>query len=186
MILIALGRWDEVDGIVKFGSGILLQLANRENGSSMAERGRKSNSIDAYVGGRIRLIRTTRGITQNELADRLGITFQQIQKYERGVNRVGASRLLAITRLLNVPITFFFDGIPGQSATTNYVHDQIETENLIGFFASSEGIQLARAFTRVSDAAVRRKIVDLIQALGDDKSETPHDPTTVEDPVSEN
>jgi transcriptional regulator with XRE-family HTH domain len=135
----------------------------------MTGRTRKSEPVDAHVGARIRLKRIMIGMTQNKLGESLGITFQQIQKYEKGVNRVGAGRLQAIADLFNVPITFFFENMPGQPGNTKEFDDEIEIANLLGFLNSPEGIQLARAFANIGDVTIRRKILDLVSALGSGK-----------------
>ncbi|WOS63156.1 helix-turn-helix domain-containing protein [Sinorhizobium fredii] len=130
----------------------------------MVENKKKPNPIDIHVGSRIRLRRTMLGMSQEKLGESLGITFQQIQKYEKGTNRVGASRLQNISSILNVPVSFFFEDAPGdgggagmsESPSSNYVVD---------FLSSSEGLQLNRAFVKISDPKVRRKLVDLVKAL---------------------
>lgn len=135
----------------------------------MIENKKKPNPIDVHVGSRIRLRRTMLGMSQEKLGEALGITFQQIQKYEKGTNRVGASRLQNISTILNVPVSFFFEDAPadvvgGQSGmaeanSSNYVVD---------FLSSSEGLQLNRAFVKIGDPKVRRKLVDLVKALAAD------------------
>lgn len=133
----------------------------------MIENKKKPNPIDIHVGSRIRLRRTMLGMSQEKLGESLGITFQQIQKYEKGTNRVGASRLQNISSILNVPVSFFFEDAPGEPAgggpagmaeasSSNYVVD---------FLSSSEGLQLNRAFVKISDPKVRRRVVDLVKAL---------------------
>ena len=124
------------------------------------------NPIDVHVGSRVRLRRTMKGMSQEKLGDSLGITFQQIQKYEKGSNRIGASRLQNISTILETPISFFFEDAPdssgsqakgmGEAKSTNYVVD---------FLSSTEGLQLNRAFVKIDDANVRRKIVDLVKSL---------------------
>lgn len=128
----------------------------------MSEPKKTPNPIDVHVGGRIRLRRNMLGISQEKLGDALGITFQQIQKYEKGTNRVGASRLQAIGSVLEVPAAFFFEDAPGGS-------DGLEEENttsyVVDFLSSTEGLHLNRAFVRIADPKVRRKIIDLVRAL---------------------
>jgi transcriptional regulator with XRE-family HTH domain len=134
----------------------------------MAENKKKPNPIDVHVGSRIRLRRNMMSMSQEKLGELLGITFQQIQKYEKGSNRVGASRLQAISSILSVPVSFFFEDAPtenppggfGESAGANYVVD---------FLSSTEGLQLNRAFIRIQDPKVRRKILDLVKTLADDE-----------------
>ncbi len=133
----------------------------------MIENKKKPNPIDIHVGSRIRLRRTMLGMSQEKLGDSLGITFQQIQKYEKGTNRVGASRLQNISAILNVPVAFFFEDAPGDPATGQPGLSEASNSNyVVDFLSSSEGLQLNRAFVKIQDAKVRRKIVDLVKALG--------------------
>lgn len=130
---------------------------------------KKPNPIDIHVGGRVRLRRMMLGMSQEKLGEQLGITFQQIQKYEKGTNRIGASRLQNIASVLSVPVGFFFDGAPGQG--TNGGADTKTGSYVVDFLSSSEGLQLNRAFVRISDSKVRRRIVDLVRALAGDASD---------------
>ncbi|GLU26377.1 MULTISPECIES: helix-turn-helix domain-containing protein [Brucella/Ochrobactrum group] len=132
----------------------------------MIENKKKPNPIDVHVGSRIRLRRNMLGLSQEKLGESLGITFQQIQKYEKGTNRVGASRLQAISSILTVPVSFFFEDAPGSSATTpgGFAEDN-EATYVVDFLNSNEGVQLTRAFTKISDPKVRRKIIDLVKSL---------------------
>lgn len=132
----------------------------------MSDNKKSPNPVDIHVGARIRLRRNMIGLSQEKLGESLGITFQQIQKYEKGMNRVGASRLQAIANILNVPVTFFFDDMPGQSDNPRGFDEENETTYVVGFLNSSEGIQLARAFAKIGDAKIRRKILDLVRTLG--------------------
>lgn len=131
----------------------------------MSESKKKPNPIDVHVGGRIRLRRNMLGMSQEKLGEQLGITFQQIQKYEKGTNRVGASRLQAIASVLEVPVAFFFEDAPGG----NGLAEESPNTYVVDFLSSTEGLQLNRAFTRISDAKVRRKIIELVRALADDE-----------------
>ena len=135
----------------------------------MVENKKKPNPIDIHVGSRIRLRRNMLGMSQEKLGENLGITFQQIQKYEKGTNRVGASRLQAIASILNVPVSFFFEDAPGQvGGGPKGLAEDGSTSYVVDFLNSAEGLQLNRAFVRVSDPKVRRKIIDLVKALADD------------------
>jgi transcriptional regulator with XRE-family HTH domain len=134
----------------------------------MSDNKKRPNPVDVHVGARIRLRRNMIGLSQEKLGESLGITFQQIQKYEKGMNRVGASRLQAIGNILNVPVTFFFDDMPGQSDKPKGFDEESETTYVVGFLNSSEGIQLARAFAKITDAKIRRKILDLVRTLADE------------------
>ncbi|MEJ5020776.1 helix-turn-helix transcriptional regulator [Ochrobactrum vermis] len=133
----------------------------------MIENKKKPNPIDVHVGSRIRLRRNMLGLSQEKLGESLGITFQQIQKYEKGTNRVGASRLQAISSILNVPVSFFFEDAPGSSAQAGFAEDN-EATYVVDFLNSNEGVQLTRAFTKISDPKVRRKIIDLVKSLAAD------------------
>jgi transcriptional regulator with XRE-family HTH domain len=122
------------------------------------------NPIDKYVGSRVRMRRIMLGMSQEKLGDALGLTFQQIQKYEKGTNRVGASRIQQISEILQVPVSFLFEGGPtsnsgdgfGEGTSPAYVSD---------FLATSEGLALTRAFTRIADSKLRRSIVDLVEQI---------------------
>ncbi len=131
----------------------------------MVENKKKPNPIDIHVGSRIRLRRTMLGMSQEKLGESLGITFQQIQKYEKGTNRVGASRLQNISTILNVPVSFFFEDAPGEGGVGSGLAEPSSSNYVVDFLSSSEGLQLNRAFVKISDAKVRRKLVDLVKAL---------------------
>jgi transcriptional regulator with XRE-family HTH domain len=134
--------------------------------ANMIENKKKPNPIDIHVGSRIRLRRTMLGMSQEKLGESLGITFQQIQKYEKGTNRVGASRLQNISQILNVPVSFFFEDAPGDGGGTGPGMAEASSSNyVVDFLSSSEGLQLNRAFVKISDPKVRRKLVDLVKAL---------------------
>jgi transcriptional regulator with XRE-family HTH domain len=106
------------------------------------------------------------GMSQEKLGEHLGITFQQIQKYEKGSNRIGASRLQNIARVLSVPVAFFFDDAPGSPpATVGGMDEPQSTNYVVDFLSSSEGIQLNKAFLQIKDARLRRRVIDLIRAV---------------------
>lgn len=124
------------------------------------------NPTDIHVGNRIRLRRNMLGLSQEKLGESLGITFQQIQKYEKGTNRVGASRLQAIASILSVPVDFFFADAPGQhQGELPGMAEGRSTSYVVDFINSGEGLQLNRAFARIADQKVRRRIIDLVKAL---------------------
>ncbi|NEJ69219.1 helix-turn-helix domain-containing protein [Rhizobium phaseoli] len=131
----------------------------------MIENKKKPNPIDIHVGSRIRLRRTMLGMSQEKLGESLGITFQQIQKYEKGTNRVGASRLQNISNILNVPVSFFFEDAPGENSGAVGGMETSSSNYVVDFLSSSEGLQLNRAFVKISDPKVRRKVVELVKAL---------------------
>ena len=132
----------------------------------MIENKKRPNPIDVHVGSRIRLRRTMLGMSQEKLGESLGITFQQIQKYEKGTNRVGASRLQNISSILNVPVSFFFEDAPGeQPSGLSGMAEASSSNYVVDFLSSSEGLQLNRAFVKITDPKVRRKVVELVKAL---------------------
>jgi len=141
-----------------------------------ADREGRASPIDAHVGSRIRLRRTLLGLSQERLGDALGLTFQQVQKYERGINRVGASRLFDLARVLDVPISFFFDDMPeplGSSAPNLAPAGFGLAESQDAFGADSvmtrrETVDLVRAYYRISDQAVRKRVFELIRSLAPD------------------
>ncbi len=129
---------------------------------------KKPNPIDTHVGSRVRLRRMLIGMSQERLGEQMGLTFQQIQKYEKGVNRIGASRLLNLSQILDVPVQFFFDGAPVEGVR---VGDKADGESFIYEFVNSrEGLELNRAFVRISDAKVRRSVIELVRSLASKRS----------------
>ena len=127
---------------------------------------KKPNPIDVYVGSRVRLRRLMIGMSQEKLGKEVGLTFQQIQKYEKGVNRIGASRLFQLSQVLDVPIQFFFQDAPAEGGVASPALRGSEQDAVIyDFLNSREGLELNRAFVRISDARVRRSIVELMRSL---------------------
>jgi transcriptional regulator with XRE-family HTH domain len=136
------------------------------------ENKKKPNPTDIHVGSRIRMRRNMLGMSQERLGENLGITFQQIQKYEKGTNRVGASRLQAIASILDVPVSFFFADAPGSESSGLTGMSEGKAANfVVDFVNSSEGLQLNRAFARITDTRIRRRIIDLVKALAADDTE---------------
>jgi len=125
------------------------------------------NPTDKYVGSRVRMRRLMLHMSQERLADQLGLTFQQVQKYEKGTNRIGASRLQQISHILQVPVSFFFEGAPTNANATR-VDDISEAPSpayVSDFLATSDGLALTKAFMRISDSKLRRRIVDLVEQI---------------------
>jgi len=122
------------------------------------------------------------GMSQEKLGDALGLTFQQVQKYEKGINRIGASRLFELSRVLGVPVQFFYDdaplGTPAQAATPGFA-ERSPDSHVFEFLSSREGLELNRAFSRITDPKVRKSVLDLVRSLadeaGDGKYESPSD-----------
>lgn len=129
---------------------------------------RGPNPIDIHVGSRIRLRRQLMKMSQEKLGDELGVTFQQVQKYERGANRVGASRLYRLSRVLEVPVQFFFEGLSDQ-APVKAMADNDQTPVVYDFIQSSDGVSLAESFSRIKDAKVRRRVLELVRTLANEQ-----------------
>lgn len=127
------------------------------------------NPIDQYVGSRVRMQRVLQGVSQEKLGQSLGLTFQQVQKYEKGTNRIGASRLQQIAKILNTPPSFFFDGAPAFSnvPVPGFSEDTGSTY-VADFLGTMEGVLLNKAFVRIKDPKVRKRIVDLVASLAED------------------
>jgi transcriptional regulator with XRE-family HTH domain len=123
------------------------------------------NPVDKYVGSRVRMRRIMLGMSQEKLGEALGLTFQQVQKYEKGTNRVGASRLQQISEILQVPVSFLFDGGPSGAAGADGFSEGTSPAYVSDFLATSEGLALTRAFTRITDAKLRRSIVELVEQI---------------------
>jgi transcriptional regulator with XRE-family HTH domain len=123
------------------------------------------NPVDKHVGSRVRMRRIMLGMSQEKLGEALGLTFQQIQKYEKGTNRVGASRLSQIADILQVPVSFLFEGAPVAAGQAEGFSEAPSTGYISDFLATSEGLALTRAFTRIADAKLRRSIVDLVEQI---------------------
>jgi len=135
-------------------------------------RGRRTgpHPVDIHVGSRVRMRRTLLGMSQEKLGDALGLTFQQVQKYERGANRVGASRLFEISRVLDVPVSFFFEDMPAETASLSAAAggpaggediEEFERDPL----AKRETLELVRAYYRISDPRVRKRVFELTKAV---------------------
>ncbi|AYD04395.1 helix-turn-helix domain-containing protein [Neorhizobium sp. NCHU2750] len=130
-------------------------------------RARTPNAIDVHVGFQIKMHRKALRLSQTALADRLGITFQQIQKYEKGTNRVGASRLQSIAAILGIEVASLFEGSPTNDATPLAVRDP-EQLALREFLLSTDGFELNQAFFKIRSADTRRQIVALARSLAED------------------
>jgi transcriptional regulator with XRE-family HTH domain len=126
-----------------------------------------NRDVDKHVGSRVRMRRLMLSMSQEKLGGALGITFQQVQKYEKGKNRISASRLQHIAQLFQVPVPFFFEGIPGSNDGDAHLPKHVNE-----FLATSEGLALAKAFMRIRSATLRRTIADLVEELADQKAIT--------------
>ena len=130
-----------------------------------------SNVVDAYVGARLRMRRVMLGMSQGKLGQLLGVTFQQVQKYEKGSNRISASRLRQASHVLDVPVEFFYEGAPAPPADGAEASESTMQPFDVAFLATTEGFQLNRAFLRIRDPKVRRRIVELVVSLAPPEDE---------------
>ena len=167
---------------VKHASAKRQEIADDSDRSpeSPGDRDSRPSPIDVHVGGRIRLRRTLLQMSQERLGDALGLTFQQVQKYERGANRVGASRLFNLSRVLDVPVSFFFDDMPANCAPGGggggggmpamQAGGFAEAQEGFGapddLFSRKETVELIRAYYRITEQPVRRRVLDLIKSMG--------------------
>ena len=138
----------------------------------------KSHPVDAHVGVRMRQRRTLMGMSQTKLGDAVGLTFQQVQKYERGANRVGSSRLYEFAKALDVPVSYFFDEMPGNVLSGRPMAAKVKKGTSFGEagtpFATEkdplikrETLQLVRGYYKIRDEAVRRRIYELVKSMGE-------------------
>lgn len=136
-------------------------------GRRRRQKSDKPNPTDVHVGARVRLRRTLLGMSQEKLGDAIGLTFQQVQKYERGANRVGASRLYDLSRVLDVPVSFFFEDIAASGALEPGAGGLAEAAE--GYEADPmlkrETLELVRAYYKITDPHIRRRLFDLAKAL---------------------
>lgn len=127
---------------------------------------RSPNYVDQHIGARIRLRRLTTNVSQEGLAEKLNITFQQIQKYEKGVNRVAASRLWDLAHALEVPVSYFFEGLES-GVDANGMSEACGEEPVFDLIASPDGAQLAAAYATINSPRIRRGLLELMRALSD-------------------
>ncbi len=127
---------------------------------------KQANPVDAHVGHRVRLRRMLIGMSQERLGELLGLTFQQVQKYEKGINRIGAGRLFEVAGILGVPVSFFYEDADTNGTPSGF-SEAGEPPPVMEFLASGEGLQLSLAFMRIKDPKVRRRILDLVRSLSD-------------------
>ncbi len=136
----------------------------------MSDNPRGPTPIDRHVGARVRLRRQLLNMSQEKLGEELGVTFQQVQKYERGANRIGAGRLYSLSRVLDVPVSFFFEGAAPEAG-----HGVGEGEQAPIFedvMQTADGVALAQSFARISDPRVRKRILELVRTLAAEEAES--------------
>ena len=142
--------------------------------TDLAAETRLPNPVDLHVGARIRLRRRMQGVSQEKLADALGLTFQQVQKYERGANRVSASKLYEIAAALRAPVAYFFDGLAdptGDELDGARVAAASEESTVHSFLMTPEGLELAKLFPSIAPGPVRRRLLELVRSLADEEDE---------------
>jgi transcriptional regulator with XRE-family HTH domain len=140
--------------------------------NDLATEIRLPNPVDLHVGARIRLRRRMQGVSQEKLADALGLTFQQVQKYERGANRVSASKLYEIAAALRAPVAYFFDGLAdptGDEMDGVRVAAASEESTVHSFLMTPEGLELAKLFPNIAPGLVRRRLLELVRSLADEE-----------------
>ena len=135
----------------------------------MADVKKTPDPIDRHVGSRVRMQRILMKMSQEKLGDALGLTFQQVQKYEKGLNRIGASRLQQISKTLQVPPSFFFEGAPSLNGagTADGFAEESSSQYVVDFLSTAEGLHLNRAFARIKDPKLRKRVLDLVTTLAD-------------------
>jgi transcriptional regulator with XRE-family HTH domain len=131
---------------------------------------KQANPIDAQVGNRVRIRRMLIGMSQEKLGDLLGLTFQQVQKYEKGVNRIGAGRLFEVSQILGVPIDFFYEGVGAHTEQRPGVSESESAPPVMEFVSSGEGLQLSLAFMKIKDPKVRKRVLDLVKSLSQEEN----------------
>jgi transcriptional regulator with XRE-family HTH domain len=150
-------------------------MVGRKNEETRRMTKKAPDPIDKHVGSRVRMRRMMLGMSQEKLGDALALTFQQVQKYEKGTNRIGASRLQQISRILQVPPAFFFEGAP-HLADNGAMADPLEAAPsptyVSDFLATSDGLSLTKAFMRIPNPKLRRRIVDLVQEMAGEDTES--------------
>jgi transcriptional regulator with XRE-family HTH domain len=152
-----------------------LQRARRQSLGGIVKfpmvKTRTSGPVDKHVGSRVRMRRMMLGMSQTKLGDALGITFQQVQKYENGKNRIGASRLQHISNILQVPVPFFFESVPHLTGQPEGIRDMPSRDYVVDFLATIDGLALTKAFMEIKEPSLRRRIVALVEEIaGDDLS----------------
>lgn len=144
-------------------------VARGRRGAVGRPRNGKPNPVDVHVGSRVRLRRTLLGMSQEKLGEAIGLTFQQVQKYERGANRIGASRLFNLSQVLDVPVSFFFDDMPKETAEAPVLGEDDDEERVVEYepdpMAKRETLELVRAYYRITDPGVRKRLFELTKAV---------------------
>ena len=131
---------------------------------------RRTDPVDSHVGSRLRLRRTLLGMSQERLGNSVGLTFQQIQKYERGLNRIGSSRLYQFCKVLGVPVSFLFDEMPCDTGSQPFSASQVQQDSYDEDMSRRETLELVRAYYRIDNRNTRKRIYELVKAIGAGKT----------------
>lgn len=131
---------------------------------------RRTDPVDSHVGSRLRLRRTLLGMSQERLGNSVGLTFQQIQKYERGLNRIGSSRLYQFCKVLGVPVSFLFDEMPSDTGSQPFSASQVQQDSYDEDMSRRETLELVRAYYRIDNRNTRKRIYELVKAVGAGKT----------------
>ena len=131
----------------------------------------RATAVDAHVGTRVRMRRTLLGMSQTILGDALGLTFQQVQKYEKGANRIGASRLYDLSKILDVPISYFYEDMPDELGESKPTAKRASPKDSQGDIMNKrETLELVRGYYKIEDAGIRNRVRELLRAMGEDGS----------------
>jgi len=133
----------------------------------MADTKKTPNPIDVNVGARVRLKRTMIGLSQEKLGDSLGVSFQQVQKYEKGTNRISASKMHEIAEILQEPVSFFFKDSPGSTSQQTGFAEAENSEYIADLLSSPDDVKLFRAFNKIKDPKIRKNIIDMVRSFAD-------------------
>ncbi len=160
---------------------IIMTVSSEKKAKKSELRSENPDPIDIHVGARLRMRRNLIGLSQEQLGKSLGLTFQQIQKYERGINRMGSSRLFQVSKTLSVPVAYFFEDMPstitGSSAQQGFAEGEQaslesnapEQRSDYDIMRRRETLELVRAYYRIQDEKQRRKLYDLIRSMADEE-----------------
>jgi transcriptional regulator with XRE-family HTH domain len=162
-------------GVVPFERRLIVADDDLKVPDEEATSSKRANAVDGQIGNRVRLRRMLVGMSQERLGELLKVTFQQIQKYERGTNRISASRLFQVSKVLGVTIDYFYDALQVAddiAETPGFAEHTSEEAEMLTFLSTREGIELNRAFQRIVDPAKRRAVVELVRTMAGDKIDT--------------
>ncbi|MEM9495433.1 MAG: helix-turn-helix transcriptional regulator [Pseudomonadota bacterium] len=144
-------------------------MSDKQNKAKTGERLEGPHPIDVHVGARVRLRRLMLGMSQDKLGEALGLTFQQVQKYEKGINRIGASRIFKLSETLGVPIQFFYDDLDtGEGASPGFAEGETDSRDaFMELLSSADGVQLCRYYSEIKDPKVKKRVLDLVRSIAE-------------------